>query len=130
MNLSPNPAGVNQSVTVFVWLSLAPFAFGSTFNGWNFTVTVTTPSGETTNLTLPESLPTGYTYIPYTPTTTGSYKFQANFAAVTVNMPTFSSFGAAPGDYSYESSQSTVQTLNVTTTQVNPWPETPLPTGY
>ena len=130
MNLSPNPAGVNQSVTVFVWLSLAPFAFGNTFYGWNFTVTVTTPNGETTNITLPESLPTGYTYISYTPTTTGTYKFQANFADVTVNMPTYSSFGAPPGIYTYQASQSTVQKLNVTMTQVLPWPETPLPTGY
>ena len=130
MNLTPNPAGVNQSVTVFVWLSIAPFAFGNTFYGWNFTVTVTPPSGSAATLTLPESLPTGYSYISYTPTTTGTYSFQANFNAVTVNMPTYSDFGAPPGNYSYSASQSTVQKLNVTANQVLPWPENPLPTGY
>ena len=130
MNLSPNPTGVNQSVTVFVWLSLAPFQYGNSFSGWNMSFTVTTPSGATSNLTLPKTLPTGYTYTSYTPTATGTYTFQANFPAVTVNMPIASSFGAPSGNYTFDASQSSVQKLNVTANQVLPWPETPLPTGY
>jgi hypothetical protein len=130
MNLSPNPVGVNQPVTAFVWLSLAPFQTGNSFFGWNMTLTVTNPSGTSTTLKLPETLPTGYTYISYTPTTTGMYSFQANFAALTINQQAFSGFGTPPGNYSYDSSQSTVQKLNVTTNQVLPWPQTPLPTSY
>jgi hypothetical protein len=94
------------------------------------TVTVTPPSGTATTLTLPESLPTGYTYISYTPATTGIYEVQANFATVTVNVPTFGVFGIAPGNYTFSASQSTVQSLNVTTNQVLPWPQKPLPTNY
>ncbi len=130
MSLSPNPAGVNQAVTVFVWSSLEPFEYGTTFWGWNMTVTVTSPSGVATTIALPETLSTGYTYISYTPTTTGTYQFQANFPAVVVNVPTFGVFGISPGDYAFTASQSSVQTLNVTTQEVLPWPETSLPTGY
>jgi PQQ-like domain len=130
MNISPNPAGVNQPVTVFVWLSLAPFQYGNSFSGWNMTVAVTAPDGTVTNLALPKTLPTGYTYVSYTPTATGTYNLQANFDKVTVNMPIAASFGAPAGNYTFDASKSTVQKLNVTTDQVQPWPETPLPAGY
>ncbi len=130
MNLTPNPAGVNQPVTVYVWSNLAPFAYGNTFYGWNMTVTVTPPSGVATTYKLPETLPNGLTYMSYTPAKTGTYLFQANFVALTIDMQTYSDFGAPPGNYTYDSSQSTVQNLTVTTNQVLPWPQTPLPTSY
>jgi hypothetical protein len=131
MSIAPNPVGVNQSATLFVFLDLdAPTVSGIAYWGWNFTVTVTDPQGHSTTLTPPMSLPNGYTYIGYTPTMTGTYQLQAHFAQVNLTFTDTGAGGFTPGLYTYLASESTVKNLTVTETQVTPWPDTPLPTSY
>jgi len=131
MEITPNPAGVNQAVTFFVFSSHEPSQVsGKPYFGWNFTVTVTTPSGDKWTRDLPMSLSTGYSYIGYTPTEIGTYSVQAHFPAVIVEYTSPGSGGFQIGNYSYLESYSGVKTLTVTEDPVLPWPNTPLPEGY
>ena len=46
MRISPNPAGINQAVTIFVFCSLEPAQISNRpYFGWNYTITITDPSG-------------------------------------------------------------------------------------
>jgi hypothetical protein len=131
MSISPNPAGVNQSVTLFIFLDLdAPTVSGTAYWGWNFTVTVTDPQGHSSTLTPPMSLPNGYTYLGYTPTMTGTYQLQAHFAQLNLTFSDTGAGGFTKGLYTFLASDSTVKNLTVTTTQVTPLPNTPLPESY
>ena len=131
MSISPNPAGVNQSVTLFIFLNLdIPYVTGTPFYGWNFTVTVTDPLGHTTTLTPPYSLPNGYTYIGYTPTMIGTYQVQAHFEQLNLTFTDTGAGGFTAGLYTFLASDSLVKNLTVTDTQVLPLPQTPLPTDY
>jgi hypothetical protein len=131
MSISPNPAGANQSVTIFVFLNLdAPYVTGTPFYGWNFTLTVTDPLGHNTTLTPPYTLPNGYTYIAYTPTMLGTYQLQAHFAQLNLTFTDTGAGGFVAGFYTFLASDSNVKNLTVTSTQVSPWPDVPLPTSY
>ena len=131
MRLSPNPAGVNQAVTIFVFCSLEPAQINNRpYFGWNYTVTVTDPSGRSNTYKMPMTLSTGYTYIAYTPTEIGTYSVQAHLPAFYIYYDVPGSGGFSVGNYSYLESYSTVQKLTVQKDEVLPWPQTDLPTGY
>jgi hypothetical protein len=131
MRLSPNPAGVGQSVTIFVFCSFEPAQINNRpYFGWNYTVTVTDPSGVSKTFKMPMTLSTGYTYIAYTPTNVGKYKVQAHFPVTYVYYDVPGSGGFSVGNYSYLESYSTVQELTVQQDEVLPWQQTPLPTDY
>ena len=131
ITMTPNPAGALQAVTIFVFSSFEPSQVsGQPYFGWNFTVTITSPSNEEFTYDLVESLPTGYSYISYTPTEIGEYHVQAHQPSVIVEYEKSGSGGFSVGNYSYLGSDSTVRTLTVVEEQVLAWPNTPLPTSY
>ncbi|MDR0373546.1 MAG: hypothetical protein LBI79_08340 [Nitrososphaerota archaeon] len=131
MSISPNPAGVNQSVTLYIFSNLdTPTVVGIPYYGWNFTVTVTDPEGLTSTLKPAMSQPNGYTSMAFTPTKLGTYQFQAHFAALNLTFIDPGAGGFIPGLYSFTASESNVKNLTVTNTEVLPLPNTPLPESY
>jgi len=119
INVSPNPCGVGQTVTVDFWLAStlydAELATG-------MTVTVTTPSGVTSTLGPFTSDITGGTYTLYTPTATGNYTFVFHYAGQNLT-------GSYSNFYEEPSSSSGV-TLTVGSTPATGILNTPLPTTW
>jgi hypothetical protein len=131
MRISPNPAGIGQSVTIYVFCSFEPSQINNRpYFGWNYTVTVTDPTGVSKTYNMPMTLSTGYTYLSFTPTQNGTYHIQAHLPSFYLYYDVAGSGGFTPGNYSYIGSDTTVQDLNVQLDQVIPWPQTPLPTNY
>ena len=120
VNVSPDPCGVGQTVTVNYWLAVPLVDIEDAVN---ITILVTNPAGTTTTLGPFTSDLTGGFYTLYTPTTTGNYTFQMIYGGQTAINPPFT------GDI-YESSKSAVETLIVTTTPATSYPNTPLPTSW
>ncbi len=75
--ISPDPAGVGQTVFLTMWVSPnPPTAIGVGGDRWrDFTITVTKPDGTTEKLGPFTSDATGSTYTLYTPTQLGNYNF-------------------------------------------------------
>ncbi|MCL2476162.1 hypothetical protein [Candidatus Bathycorpusculum sp.] len=131
MSISPNPAGINQAVTLYIFSNLdTPTVANTPYYGWNFTVTVTDPDGQKSTLTPPMSQPNGYTSMAFIPTKLGTYQFQAFFAQLNLTFTDPGAGGFIPGLYTFTASESTVKNLTVTTTEVLPRPNVPLPEGY
>src|SRR5665647_820569 len=89
--LSPNPVGVGQQVNIVYQLdklspTAAGFGVGDHFRG--FTVTITLPDGTTEKKGSLDALSTSSDYFTYTPTQTGTYKFQADFPGQWINTTT------------------------------------------
>jgi hypothetical protein len=131
--VTPQPAGVDQTVNVIFWLDKAPPLINSVdYYGWNFTVTITRPDGQTETKGPFESDSIGGWYCLYTPTQIGAYKFKVSFPDTTVVLggPANPFMGLQPGTYHFQASESKTVELTVQSQKVEAWPETPLPTGY
>ena len=134
INVSPDPAGLGQSVTVGFWLSnVPPTASGQYGDRWgNMTVKVVKPDGTTENLGPFTSDATGGTYTTYTPNQLGNYTFQMSFGGQTLannNPSPGSATNAFVGDY-FMPSTSSVATLTVQQEPIPNLPTNPLPTDY
>ncbi len=134
LSVSPNPIGVNQQLFVVMWLNLPPpTAYGVYGDRWEgFQVTVTKPDGSTQTLGPFKSDPVGTAYTTYNPDQTGKYSFQASFPGQKLagaNPPLYPASDIWVGD-TYQASTSRKTEITVTNTPIEPWPETPLPTGY
>jgi outer membrane protein assembly factor BamB len=135
INVSPNPIGIGQEVFVNFWIDKPPqTANGFYGDRWtNFTVTVTKPDGTTETLGPFTADDTGGTHTTYTPTILGNYTFVFHFAGQTLvganPAPTGTVNPTTVGDY-YQPSTSRTATLTVQQAQIQPYPSTPLPSGY
>lgn len=132
--VSPNPVGVGQQLYVIYQLDkLSPTTFGfdvgDHFRG--FTVTITRPDGTTEKQGPFDALSTSSHFFSYTPTQTGTYKFQADFPGQWINTTT-----AAASPYSrntqywFKPSTSEVLELTVQEQPIPSFPDNPLPTEY
>jgi hypothetical protein len=139
LSVSPNPIGVNQQAMVIFWLNVNPAtASGAYGDRWTFTIEVTKPDKTNETLGPFTSDPVGGAFTYYTPTQVGTYYFQAIFPGHTYTGEPLApdlSYYVYPDTLGYINdtvlpSKSAVMPLNVTEEQVQPWPETPLPTEY
>jgi len=121
INVAPNPCGVGQTVTVDFWLGV-PLEDSEV--AVNMTLVITNPNGATTVQGPYISDITGGTTIEYVPTMLGNYTFQFVYGGQILSVA-----GAFLGDYE-EPSNSSVATLDVTSTPAVSVPFTPLPTEY
>jgi hypothetical protein len=126
--VAPNPSGVNQPVTVAMWLSMTPItASGLEGDRWTFNVDVTKPDGTTQKLGTYTSDAVGSAYTTFTPTEIGTYTFQMSFPGQ--HITGWDSYRTRQIDNYYQPSTSKPATLVVQQEQIEPWEETPLPTG-
>jgi hypothetical protein len=120
VNVSPNPCGIGQTVTVNFWLAVPLVDIEDAIN---ITILVTKPGGTTTTLGPFTSDLTGGFFTTYTPTAVGNYSFQMIYGGQRMTVPPYT------GDLN-EPSVSTVQTLIVQSTPATGVPNTPLPTSW
>jgi hypothetical protein len=131
--VSPNPIGVDQPVSVIFWLGTAPpqNSNQSVYTGWEVTIKITTPDGNTETKGPYTTDSVGGGYLIYTPTMTGEYKFKAVFTGQEVNINSASFYmGLKNGLYYFEPSESREITLMVQANSMTILDQTPLPTGY
>ena len=85
VHVGPDPTGIGRPVTVGFWLSFPPpDASGPYGDRWmDMTVTITSPDGTNKTLGPFNTDDTGGTSTIFTPTTTGTYTFQAHFPGQT-----------------------------------------------
>ena len=134
LNVSPNPIGIGQGLTVNMWLAEAPpTANGAYGDRWqNMTVKVTLPDATTTTLGPFTSDASGGTAVIYTPKQIGNYSFVMNFPGQTLagnNPAPGPSRSAAIGDYFMPATSNTV-TVTVQEQAVSTIPFNFLPTEY
>ncbi|MCW4018513.1 MAG: hypothetical protein NWF00_07550 [Candidatus Bathyarchaeota archaeon] len=81
LSISPDPAGVDQSVFLVMWLHGAPpTAYGIAGDRWHdFYIEVTKPDGAVENLGPFVSDPTGSSFTIYTPDQIGTYTFEFTY---------------------------------------------------
>ncbi|MCW4018405.1 MAG: hypothetical protein NWF00_06980 [Candidatus Bathyarchaeota archaeon] len=81
LSVKPTPIGVDQTLTVIMWLSAAPpTAAGAEGEKWEgFEVAVTKPDGSKETLGPFTSDPVGSAYTFYVPDQIGSYHFKFSF---------------------------------------------------
>jgi hypothetical protein len=114
--VNPDPVGVNQPITIVVWVApLAPNV-GDLHTG--YTVTITDPDGIITTLGPKTAWPHGAAAWGYTPTKVGDYSFKFNYAGDTFGPDTF-----LPAE-------SPVTILTVQEDPTPDWPAAPLPADY
>ena len=124
INVSPNPVGVGQEVTVNFWLAvpLENVAFAN-----NMTVVVTHPDGTKETLGPFTSDYTGGTTTRYTPTKVGNYTFQFFYGGQVLGIG--ETGPGYVGDVELPS-QSVPVTLVVQSSPVSYQPITPLPSSW
>jgi outer membrane protein assembly factor BamB len=132
ISVTPNPAGVSQTVQITMWLSMTPPQLNEVgtrdVQKWhNYTVTVTAPNGHTETLGPFNSEATGSTYTQYTPDQIGNYTFQFSFAGERKN-----GTEAASRTYIdlYYKPSTTRTSLTVQSDPISNYPTWPLPTDY
>jgi len=130
LSVEPNPVGVNQKLAVTLWLAqIPPFngaGDGQPYQGYTFTVTK--PDGTTQTFGPYGSDYIGTFYTTFTPTTTGKYSFQFNYAGEIKNVSsTLIGASATTIIAQYLPSQSIVQTVTVQQQQIGFYPNTPMP---
>jgi len=129
LSVAPNPVGVNQEVTIMMWLDkINPTASGpagSRFGG--FTVTITKPDQTTQTLGPFTADPASFAYALYTPDQIGTYTLEFNFPGQQITG--VGGIIPIPIDNYYEASSFTT-TLTVQEEPITPLPQTPLPTDY
>ena len=136
ITVSPNPVGVGQNALVVLWVDkLPPTAIGYYGDRWTLSAEVTKPDGTTESLGTHTSDPVGSTYIPYTPTETGTYKFVASFQEHKITgepVPPKGTTVYSPETVNdtYLASTSEPYYLTVQQDPIPSWQETPLPTDY
>jgi len=126
INVSPNPAGVNQPALIVVWMERviqgADITNDIRFEG--YTLTITKPDGSTVTVDWPivfDSTSSAYTV--YTPDQAGTYTLEFNFPGQVYD------FGGSYQNDVYIPSSATT-TLTVQEDPVAGIPEAPLPTEY
>ena len=130
ISVAPNPVGVGETVSVYMWLSaVTPTASGASGDRWHdLTVTVTKPDGTTETLGPFTADPVASAYAPYVPVSVGTYYFQFNFPGQRITGT--ASLSGTPVDNYYKPSTSPKVSLTVQQTQIQPYPDWPLPTSY
>jgi hypothetical protein len=116
--VSPDPAQINQQVTIIAWLQPVTPSPGERFSG--FSVIITKPDGNTESLGPTEAFPMGAAIWTYTPTTTGEYDFEFSFPGQTFE---------STGEY-YQPAESPITTLIVQEETIPGWPSAELPNYY
>jgi len=131
--VAPDPVGVGQDLLVTYRLDkVSPNAgalgAGTMFTG--FSVKITKPDGTVFTKTGLSTDPTSNGWFLYTPTAAGQYTLQAFFPGQRINGSSFGFSGLVVYDNTYQPSESSIITLNVTQEPVLPLPDNPFPTGY
>jgi hypothetical protein len=126
--VSPNPAGVNQEVTVMMWLiQFKPTAGGVGTDRWeDYTLVITKPDSTAQTFGPFTADPASFAYTVFTPDQIGTYTLEFSFPGEHVEG--VGPFGN-PVDLVYEASSFTT-TLTVQEEPVTASPQTPLPTEY
>ncbi len=129
VTVSPNPVGVNQQVSIIMWLDkIEPTAEGPGGGRWgDYTVAVTKPNEDTETLGPFTADDTSYAFTLYTPDQVGTYTLEFNFPGKQVTG--FSPLLMIPINDYYEPSNFTT-TLTVQAEPVESMPQTPLPTDF
>jgi len=128
MSVSPDPAGINQDVTILMWLvELSPIAAGPYGHWANYTLQITKPDGNTQNFGPFYSDPIGYAYSIYTPDQLGTYTLEFTFPGQHLS-GTHTLFGF-PYEADYAASSYTT-TLTVQEEPATASPQVPLPTEH
>ena len=86
--VAPNPVGVGQSVSIYIWLNQVfdQAAITNDYRFHNYELTITEPNGATTSMSWPTvSDPTSNQLTHYTPTQTGTYKLTFTFPGQAIN---------------------------------------------
>jgi hypothetical protein len=144
VNASPHLVGKGQRVLLVCWSADIPPDIGETDGlvtsptgraGWNgYQINVTKPDNSSVLLDLPYSDPVGSDYIEYIPDQVGTYYIQSIFPATWKNStdPTAPNEAGYPNIYSqyYTAAVSPIASFTVQEEPIQPWVETPLPTGY
>ena len=127
----PNPLGVGQTGTVYMWLS-ATYDSETLYNNYrfhNYELTITAPDGKVTSLTFAQVTdPTSNQQYSFTPTETGTYHFNFTYPGQPINTSDDLPTSAYIND-TYLPSSSTC-TLTVQQAPVTGYNDTPLPTSY
>lgn len=124
LSVTPHPIGVNQPLTLVMWLDkVTPTASGNLGDHWqNFMVTITRPDGTTKNLGPYTGDATAMATVRYTPDTNGQYLFQFSFPGQWINTTTYNRW--------YKPSVSPIVNVTVQQEPIS-WPQSvPLPTEY
>jgi hypothetical protein len=127
--VSPNPAGVNQDVTLMMWLiEFNPTSVGPAGGGrWeNLSITITAPDSKTQTLGPFRANDAAFQVTTFKPDKLGTYSLTFNFPGQLVVGR--SGFGVPINAYYQPSSFST--SLTVQQQSANALPQTPLPTGF
>ena len=137
LTVSPNPVGVGQEVLVIYWTAAMPWpeteeeiAAGLRGAWYGVSITVTKPDNETETIEMPRSDPVGGGYTAYTPDQIGTYYFQAHLPAQWRNTTGPPDPFVTYGDRYYTADDSNIMELTVQQEEIEPWPETPLPTEF
>ena len=114
LTVVPDPIGVNQQLTITLWLNHAPpTASGPQGDRWeDMTIEVTKPDGTKENLGPFTADATGATWSQYTPTQVGTYNFQMSFPGQTLTGIPGMEDHSSVGDY-YRPSTSRVCEITV-----------------
>ena len=129
INVSPNPAGIGQQVTLEMWLGQPnPTATGLIGGRWQgFTVLITKPDGTTLTLGPFTANDASFAVTYYTPEQTGNYTFKFTFPGQHIT-------GIAPLTMqpinNYYAASSFTSCLSVQQQPATSWTQTPLPTNY
>ena len=129
LSVAPNPVGVNQEVTIMMWLDkIDPTASGPQGSRFgNFTVTITKPNESTETLGPFTSDPASFAYTLYTPDQIGTYTLEFNFPGQQITG--IGGIVPIPVDNYYEPNSFTT-TLTVQEDPITLLPQTPPPTDY
>ncbi len=131
ITVAPNPVQVGQAVTAVFFLTIpSPTAregFDSAYNWNNFTVKITSPSGDVETFGPYTSDATGGSYLSYTPTEIGQYQFDFNFPGQTVVGVNL--FGVPVGPLTYGSASASTN-LTVQEEPITGYETPALPSDY
>ena len=128
--------GVNQPEAIVFWTNaIPPTSIGDFGDRWTFTVEVTKPDGSKDTLGPTTSDPVGGGYFMYTPAKVGTYSVVAKFPGKVITGLPLNPNPTGGQDLSgindtYSASTSAPVTFIVQQTQIQPWPEAPLPTQF
>jgi hypothetical protein len=132
VSIAPNLVGVNQQVLLVWWAADVPPDIGEAAGlvsspsgraGWaGVTLTVTRPDGTNETIAMPWSDPVGGGYATYVPTQIGTYYVQVFFPGTWKN--------TTANQYQYSSAVSEKAAFTVQQEPIQPWSESPLPSGY
>ena len=131
VTVSPNPVGVNQQVTILMWLvQIEPTAMFTGGGRWDgFSLLITGPDETTQSLGPFTADDASFAHAMFTPTKIGNYTVKFSFPGKHVT-GMLAGFGPpVPIDVYYGASSFTA-TLMVQEEPVSPMPQPPIPTDY